>query len=255
LTLPKDRLVGDAVTLPAGSPVPEREMCWGLLESLSVKVSVAVRAPVAVGLKETATVQLEEAASAEPHVFWEIKKSPGFVPVRPMLLIVTALVPLLVRVADCCAPELPTATDGQVIEVGSAVTEGPGLTPLPDKEAESGVELLLLVMVKTAERAPAAVGEKTTDSVHDAEAASVDWQVVDGTEKSPGFVPEIDAAARLMEPDVVFDIEIDCRPLVAPMLAFPNERLVGDIVTDPVGAIMPVPETATCCGLSPASSV
>jgi hypothetical protein len=69
LTLPKERLAGDAVTLPAGSPVPEREICCGLLESLSVKVSVAVRGPVAVGVKEMATVQLEEAASADPHVF------------------------------------------------------------------------------------------------------------------------------------------------------------------------------------------
>lgn len=69
LTLPKEMLVGDAVTVPAGSPVPEREICCGLLESLSVKVSVAARAPVAVGVKEMATAQLEEAASVEPHVF------------------------------------------------------------------------------------------------------------------------------------------------------------------------------------------
>lgn len=184
-----------------------------------------------------------------------MEKSCGSVPVRPMLLIVTGPVPLLVSVAGCCVPELPTATDAQIMDEGSAVTEGPGLTPVPDKEAESGVELLLVVMEKTAERTPAAVGEKTTDAVHEEEAARVDWQVVDATEKSPGFVPEIDAAERLTGPGVLFDIAIDCGPAVAPMLAFPNERPVGDMVTDPEGAIMPVPETATCCGLSPASSV
>lgn len=67
VTLPRLRDPGEATTEP--EPVPDRETCWGLLLSVSVKLSVAVRVPVAVGLKRTVTVQLAADARAEPQVF------------------------------------------------------------------------------------------------------------------------------------------------------------------------------------------
>lgn len=92
---------GDTVTLPAGSPVPEREICCGLLESESVKVSIAARAPMAVGVKRMVSAQLEFAARVEPQVDWLMEKSPGSAPVNATPLMETGLEPLLASVADC----------------------------------------------------------------------------------------------------------------------------------------------------------
>ena len=60
------------MTLPGGGPpvpVPDTEICCGLLGSLSLKVRVAVRTPEVVGLKRMVTVQLDEPASVDPQVF------------------------------------------------------------------------------------------------------------------------------------------------------------------------------------------
>lgn len=97
LTLPKFKAPGAAVTLPV--PSPESETCCGLEGSLSVKTRVAVRVPVVVGTKRTVTAQLADAERVEPHVLLKIAKSLGSVPVKPMLLILIAALPLLVRVA------------------------------------------------------------------------------------------------------------------------------------------------------------
>lgn len=70
-TLPNEILVGLVLTVPEPEPpvpVPETATCCGLLGSLSVKVSVAVRVPAMVGLKRIVTVQLEDAARLEPQV-------------------------------------------------------------------------------------------------------------------------------------------------------------------------------------------
>jgi hypothetical protein len=64
--LPKLRLLGRAVT-ELLAPVPETETCCGLLGSLSVKFSVAVRVPEAIGLKRMLTVQVEEPARLPPQ--------------------------------------------------------------------------------------------------------------------------------------------------------------------------------------------
>jgi hypothetical protein len=44
-------------------PLPEIDTFWGLPDALSVKASVAVRAPVAIGRKATETLQLLPAAT------------------------------------------------------------------------------------------------------------------------------------------------------------------------------------------------
>lgn len=89
--------------------------------ALSVKFKVAVRVPVLVGLKMMFAVQLEEAPRVEPQVLLKTEKSPAFVPVKPMLLMVMAL-PALVRVTTFCPPALPMATLFQLSEVGDMVT-------------------------------------------------------------------------------------------------------------------------------------
>ena len=71
-----------------------RLVVCGLFEALSVTASVAVRVPLAVGVKVTLTVQLDLAASEAPQLFdWE--KSPLLVPLMAMLMLSAVLWPLL----------------------------------------------------------------------------------------------------------------------------------------------------------------
>lgn len=68
LMLPKDKLDGNAVTLPEATPRPESATSCGLPVALSVKAKAAVRLPAVVGLKRTVTAQLEDAARVVPQV-------------------------------------------------------------------------------------------------------------------------------------------------------------------------------------------
>ena len=76
--LAKVRLPGLAETPLA--PRPETATVCGLLPSESLKLSVAVRVPVAVGPKMILAVQLAPAASVEPHVLLYTEKSPALAP-------------------------------------------------------------------------------------------------------------------------------------------------------------------------------
>jgi hypothetical protein len=84
--------------------VPLRATVWGLFAALSLIVIDPDRAPGAVGVKVTVTVQLLPAASELPQVF-VCEKSP----VATMLESVSAAVPPLVTDTDCgvlavCSP-------------------------------------------------------------------------------------------------------------------------------------------------------
>jgi hypothetical protein len=72
---------------------------------LSLTVRLAVRAPVALGVKVTLMVQLLPAARVlglmGQVLVWA--KSPLLVPLIPMLLMVSAAFPLLVRLTVCAA--------------------------------------------------------------------------------------------------------------------------------------------------------
>ena len=116
--------LGDTITLPPEvlPPVPDNDTVCGLLLAESAIVSVAERVPVVVGLNSTDTPQLADAARLEPHAFAEMTKSPGFVPVSEMLLmVIDELVPLL-RVEDCAALVEPTFTEPNERLVGLMVT-------------------------------------------------------------------------------------------------------------------------------------
>jgi hypothetical protein len=146
LTLPKDKLVGDAVTLPeAAVPSPVRATCCGLLPALSVKFSVAVRVPVAVGLKMMFAVQLEEAPRVEPHVLLKTSKSVALVPVKPMLLMVIAVLPELVRVTTFCPPALPMATLFQLSDVGDTVTWATAFDVHPHAKPKAAINTNVLI--------------------------------------------------------------------------------------------------------------
>jgi hypothetical protein len=93
------------------------------LLAVSEAVSVAVRVPLALGLKESETLQLAEAARLLPHVLLEMTKSPEFVPVTETLLMVIAeLVPLL-SVAINVPLVAPTLKEPNEREVGLKLTD------------------------------------------------------------------------------------------------------------------------------------
>ena len=105
--LPKLRLVGLKLTAGAAMVVPEplKATVCGLPAALSVMDTLALRVPVAVGVKVTLMVQEAPAASVLELLGQVLvcAKSPLLVPVRPILLMVRAAVPLLVRVTVCAA--------------------------------------------------------------------------------------------------------------------------------------------------------
>jgi hypothetical protein len=65
--LAKVRLVGEMLTAGA-VPVPVRLTVCGLPVALSVRVTAALRDPLAVGLKVTLIVQLAPAATLDPQL-------------------------------------------------------------------------------------------------------------------------------------------------------------------------------------------
>jgi hypothetical protein len=95
-------LVGLAVQVKTTSwaPAPIRvEDCVlpATLLLLSVTTSVPLRVTAAAGVNNTTTVQVVLAARVAPHVvFW--LKSPGLVPVNPMLVMLKVALPVLPRV-------------------------------------------------------------------------------------------------------------------------------------------------------------
>ena len=97
--------------------------------ALSVKISVADRAPVAPGVKVTEAVQLPDAARLFPQVWVEMAKSPAFVPEIAMLLIEIDDVRPLVNVDDIAALVDPTVTLPNAIDVG--LTETVPLVKVP----------------------------------------------------------------------------------------------------------------------------
>ena len=129
-------------------PVPVSGTVCGLPAALSVTFSVAVRVPVAEGLKTTDMVQLVPGVSVRPAQASSVLKS------RPAWLIDTPLMnrfasPVLVTVTDCGALVVPTACEPNVSEVGVNVTAGaaalagaaraPTITRAPTAASETGI--------------------------------------------------------------------------------------------------------------------
>ncbi len=113
--LPKGTLVGLSVT--AGKmPVPVRGTVCGLPAASSATLTLAVRAPVVVGPKLAPKKQLLLGAMAlapnehagEPLVGATKLKSPGFVPVLVMLVMLSVALPLLVSLTFVRPLVVPT---------------------------------------------------------------------------------------------------------------------------------------------------
>jgi len=82
-------------------PVPLKLAVCGLVEALSVKVSEALRLPVADGLNVTLTVQVPLGVTVAPvQVSALLAKSLAFVPPSVAVEMVRLAVPVLVTVTD-----------------------------------------------------------------------------------------------------------------------------------------------------------
>ena len=66
--LPKDKEAGVSEAMGAPTTVPLRETTWAEPAALSLTLRLAVRVPVALGVKLTETEQLAAGASDDPHV-------------------------------------------------------------------------------------------------------------------------------------------------------------------------------------------
>src|SRR5947209_13556883 len=95
----------------------------GLPAALSLKVRLALRAPLAEGAKRTPTVQLPLGARVTPlQLSLLFKKSSGLAPPNPTAVIVSAAEPVLVSVTDCGALMVPTGWPAKSKLVGLRLT-------------------------------------------------------------------------------------------------------------------------------------
>jgi hypothetical protein len=220
----------------------------------SVKLSVALRAPVAVGLNVTEALQLVEAARLAPQVLLAIAKSAALVPEIAMSLIVIDEVSPFDSVADCDALVDPTDVLVNVRLDGVAETLPDPPVPSPVSVTLCGLFVAESLNSRIAERLSDVVGAKTTLAVQVEDAASEAPHVLLLIRKSPGFVPDV--AMLLMEIELV-PLFVSVTVFGAPLLPTATDaqlRLVGETeaLPDPVA---PVPDSATDCGLLLALSV
>jgi hypothetical protein len=97
--LEKIKPVGARCTAGAAdTPVPVKVMVCGLPAALSEMLRLPLRVPVAEGIKTTLTVQLFPAGTPVAQVFVWVKS-----PVAEILEMVSAALPVLVRVTGCAA--------------------------------------------------------------------------------------------------------------------------------------------------------
>ena len=116
---------------PAVTPVPVKVTVCGLPAALSEMLRLPLRVPVAVGIKITLTVQLFPAGTLVAQLFVWVKS-----PVAVILEIVSAALPVLVRVTDCAALLVPTdwlpnVTVVGVVEMPAVETGASSVLPPP----------------------------------------------------------------------------------------------------------------------------
>src|SRR3954468_12320707 len=174
---PKERL-DVRVTAGAGCvPVPLRETDCGLPAALSAMETLADRGPTSVGENVAEIVQVALAASVSGASGQSLvcAKSPAFVPMTPMLVIVRGAAPEFRRVDVWAELVVPRSCEPKDRLVGVNVTAG--AWPVPVSATVWGLPLASSVTDTLAVRAPPALGVKLTEIVQLPPAASVDVEV------------------------------------------------------------------------------
>src|SRR3984957_12850821 len=102
-------------------PTPVSETVCGLLLALSEITRLAVRVPVAEGVKVMPMVHASPGGTLDPQSF-DCPKSDEFVPFPKMLVMVRAVLWLLVRITFCVALVVPIACGPECRLVGATVS-------------------------------------------------------------------------------------------------------------------------------------
>lgn len=234
-----------SVVVLAAIPVPLRATVCGLLLAVSVKVNVAVRTPMAVGVKIRSTEQAVCRLEVRQALIL-MAKSAGSAPDRLTLEIEIGEPALFVSVTDSIPLAEPTATLPKFRLVGFTLADPlTALPPVPESGTLSAVELLLTVMLQVAENDPMVAGLNVIEAAQLAAAVRVGPQELEVILKSPAFVPDIAPAPSVTESDVPFVIVIDCVLLAVPLVTVPNDKLIGDTLTWPIETLesVPVPDS------------
>jgi hypothetical protein len=176
---PKFNALADSVT--AVLPVPLRLTFCGLFEALSVKVSVPLAAPVAVGVNVTPTAQFAPAARLVPHELLAIAKGP----LIPTLVMERAVLWRLVTLTVTAELVLPTATAPRFNELADRVTGELEPLPVPLRLTVCGPPGAESVKVSVPVAAPVAVGVNVTPTLQLAPAAMLVPQVLLAIPKVP----------------------------------------------------------------------
>jgi hypothetical protein len=165
--------VGEMVTATAGAvPVPVRGTDWLPPEALSEIVMLAERLPAAEGVNVTIMLQVApDGTLVNPQVLlWA--KSALLVPPTVTPFTVSGALPEFVTVTVWDGLVVPTSCPVKVKVVGESVTAG--AEPVPVRLTDCGLPEALSVIVKLAERLPAAVGVNVTLIVQVAPAATLE---------------------------------------------------------------------------------
>jgi hypothetical protein len=206
----------------------------GVAESLSV--SVAVRVPVALGVKAILIAQLapaDKVLGSVPQVFvWP--KSMEFVPPIAIPPSVRAALPVFVSVTDCAALTVPVAwlanvsVDADRVAAGAAVEVE--MPPVPDSATVWVLGVAVSLMVSVAARVPTALGVNVTLMVQLPPAARLLGRVpqVFVCPKFVGFVPPIVRLLIVIAAFPVLDKVTDFAALVVPVCWFANVSVVTD---------------------------
>lgn len=227
-------------------PLPVSGTFCGLSLALSSNVKLLSRLPVAVGVKLTLTLQLSPGKRNGPvQLSVTFMKSPAFVPVRWIALIVKTAKPVFVSVTVCGGLLLPTGWLPNVRVAGLRVANA--TSPVPCKGTLCGLPSALSTTVTSPVRTPAPWGAKNTWIGHERPGGRVVTQDV-LILKSP--LGRILVMIRGALP--VFLMVTSCQSLRAPTGSSGKSRLVGSMLTP---APVPVPSSGIVWELPGPSSV
>src|SRR5208283_4056652 len=142
------------------APAPVSTTDGGWVAALVTSLSVAVRVPAALGVKETVMPQLAPAASDSPHWLCN-KKSAAFGPDTETPLMLSVASPALLKVNDWWLLVLPTTWVGKFTLDGATEATGAPI-PIPCTGKFCGLPGALSLITSTPFAWPLAVGTKDT---------------------------------------------------------------------------------------------
>jgi hypothetical protein len=207
--------------------VPVRATVWALELALSEIDSDPVSIPLAVGAKKTSTLQLAPEASDEPQLLPCEKLA-----LATILLKVTAVEPVLVSVTVCAALVVPTVWLAKVKLVVERLTETDGggelgVLPEPVSATVWALELALSEIDREPVSVPVVVGEKATEIVQPAPAASDEPQLL--------LCEKLELAVMALKVTAVEPVLVSvtvCAALEVPTVWLAKVKLVVERLTD-----------------------